>query len=138
MRPDSRFIKQPKKFWAHVRTISQHIGYTARGAGRIRIPTLAEIRAALRELGLKTSHILDDAGNPTQFGSLLVRYFDYRASVLNTFVEPKFMNKDSARVLFREQKKRLRPSCPIPMNKQKGGQKGPGVFHRDCQHAHRV
>ncbi len=32
MRPEERFLKQPKDFWAMVRTISQKLGYTVRGS----------------------------------------------------------------------------------------------------------
>ncbi len=38
------------------------------------------------------------------------------------------MNKDSARRLFERQKAKLRPGCPIPMNKQKGDKKAPAYF----------
>jgi hypothetical protein len=128
MKPELLFLKQPKKFWAHVRTISQHIGYTARGTSQLRVPTLAEVVATLEELELKTSHIVDDEAKPTQFGKLLIAYFDYRAKALNEFVEPRLMNKDSAKALFEEQKTKLRPRCPIPMNKQKGDKKAPAYY----------
>ena len=38
MKPDPRFLKQPKSFWANVRTISQEVGYTEppRATGRFR------------------------------------------------------------------------------------------------------
>ena len=128
MKPEPLFLKQPKKFWAHIRTISQHIGYTARGTGQIRVPTLAEVVATMEELELKTSHIADDKAKPTPFGKLLIAYFDYRAKTLNEFVEPRLMNKDSVKTLFEEQKVKLRPRCPIPMNKQKGDKKAPSYF----------
>ncbi len=83
MKPHRKFLNLPKKvakkFWAHVRTISQHVGYTARGTGQIRIPTLAEIEATMQELQLKTSHIVDARARPTEFGKLLIDYFNYRA-----------------------------------------------------------
>jgi hypothetical protein len=131
MKPEPLFLKQRKhdpRFWAHIRTISQHIGYTARGTGQIRVPTLAEVVATMEELELKTSHIVDDKAKPTPFGKLLIAYFDYRAKALNEFVEPRLMNKDSAKALFEEQKAKLRPRCPIPMNKQKGDKKAPAYF----------
>jgi hypothetical protein len=128
VKPDPLFVEQPKKFWAHVRTISQHIGYTARRTGQVRVPTLAEIEATMEELGLKSSHIVDDRARPTRFGKLLIDYFNHRARVLNEFVEPKLMNKDSARALFEEQKAKLRPRCPMPTNKQKGAKKAPAFF----------
>ena len=50
MKPDPRFLNQPTHFWANVRTISQHVGYTARGTGQILVPDLAVIVKALGEL----------------------------------------------------------------------------------------
>ncbi|HEY2908938.1 MAG TPA: hypothetical protein VGI99_01765, partial [Gemmataceae bacterium] len=118
----------PKAFWAHVRSLSQHIGYTIRGAGQIRIPSLAEIQAALVELGLRTDHIVDRGAKPTPFAKLLIRYFEHRAKLLNEYAEPRLMTKDSARELFERLNSKLRPRCPIPMNKQKGAKKAPAYF----------
>lgn len=128
MRPDSTFVKQPKPFWAYVRTISQHVGYTARGKGQIKVPTLAEMMAALDELGLNSCRLADSKAMPTPLGRLLIDYFEYRATVLNTFVQPRLMNKNSAKLMFRRQKSRLCPKCPIPMNKQRGDKKAPAYF----------
>src|SRR5579871_5889833 len=98
LKPDERFLKQDKSFWAHVRTISQEVGYTDKskkaasdeeemqvGAGRVKVPTLAEVTAAFKELGLTTSHIVRDGKQLTAFGDTLFAYFKYRADILNTF-----------------------------------------------------
>src|SRR5207302_197012 len=50
-------------------------------------------------------------------------YFDYRATVLNTFVEPRLMNVARVKPLFKELRAKLKPLCPLPMNKQKGKKK---------------
>jgi hypothetical protein len=128
VRPDPKFTKQPRAFWAYVRTISQHVGYTARGQGQIKVPTLAEMTAALDELSLDSSSVVDDKAKPARLGKQLVGYFDYRARVLNEVVRPLLMNKEEARSLFEQQKALLRPSCPMPMNKQKGEKKAPAYF----------
>jgi hypothetical protein len=52
MKANVDFQKQPKHFWANVRTISQHIGYTVRGRSEIKVPNQVEIIQALGELGL--------------------------------------------------------------------------------------
>ncbi len=145
MKPDPRFTSLPKHFWAHVRTISQHVGYTERvkrpkgpiarrrtkrrrAAGPIRVPTLAEMTAALEELGLQTNHLVDASARPTALGKTLVAYFDHRAEVLNEFVEPRLMDARRARAVFEEHRARLCPQCPLPMNKQKGRKKAPAYF----------
>lgn len=123
MRADSRFIKQPKEFWAHVRTISQEVGYTDRSTSSIRVPHITEVRAEFHRLNLQTSHIADDFGILTPLGQTLFDYFNFRATVLNKTVQGLLMKKDAAEVEFQRLKKQLNPTCPLPMNKQKGDKK---------------
>ena len=128
MKPDQRFQKQPKHFWANVRTISQKLGYTERGKGAIKVPSLAKMREALVSLGLESNHLLDADEKPTALGKSLHDYFNFRADVLNNTVESLLMTVKQAAELFAEHKRRLRPSCPIPMNKQKGEKKTAAYF----------
>jgi hypothetical protein len=128
MKPDERFLKQPKHFWANVRSISQHIGYTARGTGQIRIPNLLEMKASLAAIGLGHGHILTGKDQPTEFGATLYAYFEHRANVLNTFVEPRLMEVEQAKEEFERLRTELCPKCPIPLNKQKGEKKAPAYF----------
>src|SRR5204862_4648719 len=78
--------------------------------------------------GLTTDHITVDGSTPTEFGSLLVEYFSYRARMLNTYVEPRLMNKDQAKALFDEMYEKLKPQCAIPMNKQKAEKRAPAYL----------
>lgn len=128
MKPDPRFLNQPKHFWANVRTIGQHVGYTARGTGQIVVPDLGVIMEALGELGLRTSHVVDDAGKPTALGASLVAYFAYRAEILNKFVEPRLMNAEQAAKAFARVRKTTKSKLPVPMNKQKGDKKKPAYL----------
>ena len=128
MRPDKRFLDQKKHFWANVRTISQQIGYTARDTGRIRVPTLKEMTEALESIDLSSSHILSKNNRPTKFGKTLLAYFEYRADMLNTYVEPRLMEVEKAKSLFEKLSLELCPQCPIPLNKQKGEKKAPAYF----------
>jgi hypothetical protein len=128
MKPERRFLKQPKPFWANVRTISQHIGYTTRGEGKVRVPTLAQILDAFRELGLNIDHLVDERNDPTQLAATLLDYFQHRASVLNDFVEPRLMTARRAKGEFNKLRRRLRPTCPIPMNKQTAAKKAPAFL----------
>jgi hypothetical protein len=129
MTPDKRFLKQPKSFWAHLRSISEEVGYTARGQGTIKVPTLTEIREALSSLNLKTDQIATDELRPTPLGQLLLDYFTYRADVLNRFVQPRLMDAKEAEKLFKECCKKHKPaSCDIPWNKQKGNKKKPAFL----------
>jgi hypothetical protein len=67
-------------------------------------------------------------GAATQLGIQLARYFEYRAYVLHEHAQRNLMTMEQARDLFHEQYARLRPTCPIPMNKQKGEKAEPAYL----------
>lgn len=128
MKPDQQFTNQPKHFWAYVRTISQEVGYTIRRKKAIKIPTLSEVKDILIKLDLVPDQIIDRKNKLTGFGKTLFSYFKYRADQLNRYVEPRLMNADQAARLFEALRNKLRPKCPIPMNKQKGEKKSPAYL----------
>lgn len=128
MKPDDRFLRQPKSFWADVRLIGEQCGYTVRGKGLIKVPDLNQITAAYESIGLGTQHIIDAYGSLNDRGRLLLDYFQFRADKLNREAEPKLMDADRAKKLYQKMTKRLKPSCPIPMNKQKGAKKAPAYL----------
>lgn len=128
MKAESKFLKQPLEFWANIKLISQKIGYTERGTSQVKVPTFEEIQSVYKSLGLDSSKIIDSKGTPTTFGSLLIEYFQHRATFLNYGVEPNLMNTAEAKALFNKLKKALKPKCPIPMNKQSGAKKAPAFF----------
>jgi hypothetical protein len=117
LRPIERFLKKPKSFWASVRSLSQHIGYSAKDS--IIVPTLPQMISAFVDLGLNESKLFAD-GLQTQLATDLLDYFSQRAVLLMKHVEPRLMDADRARDLFRKHRNELNPQCPIPMNKQKG------------------
>jgi hypothetical protein len=127
MKAESKFLNQPLEFWANVKLISQKVGYTERGTSKIKVPTPDEIRRTYAELHLGPSRIIAfDA--PTSFGALLTEYFQHRATFLNEHVAPRLMDKKMAKQLFNKLKRELRPSCPLPLNKQTGSKKAYAFF----------
>jgi hypothetical protein len=128
MKPDKTFLNQPKHFWANVRSVSQHIGYTERGTGRIKVPSLHDMADALKEIGLKSSHIVGDGQQATELGSSLLAYFEHRANVLYDVARPHLMDADRARATFHKLKTKLKPKWPVPLNKQKGDKKTEAYF----------
>lgn len=127
MKPENCFLRQPKSFWAHVRSISEEIGYTERGEGRIRVPRLEELASSLVNLGLNVDHVVVPDGSATEFGQLLLDYFVFRAKVLDTFVEPRLMDAEKAKRVYDELAAVHKPAI-IPMNKQKGDKKAPAFL----------
>jgi len=128
MKPDKRFQKQPKHFWANVRSVSQHLGYTERGTGRIKVPSLAAVSDALKELGLKSSHVVGDDQKATELGANLLAYFEHRANVLYDVARPHLMDAKKARATFRSLKSKLKPKWNVPFNKQKGDKRAEAYF----------
>lgn len=127
MKPDPRFLHQPKHFWANVRSISQHLGYTARGRNQILVPDVPMILRALSEMSLGTEHIVN-TGGPTAMGKTLADYFAYRANILNTFVEPRLMNAEQAEAAYERVRRETKSALAVPMNKQKGMKKKPAYL----------
>lgn len=127
MLANPRFSRQTKQFWACVRAISQDIGYTIRGQNAIKVPTLQEIHDAYSNLNISVTE-LGSLEAPSALAQELCAYFKYRADILNNYVAPKLMDVDTARDVFRQLNDRYRPTCPIPLNKQKGEKKAKAYF----------
>ena len=128
MKPNQRFIGLDKTFWAHVRSISEELGYTNRKTKTIRVPTLQELNEALKQLSLSSAHLRNKDGTNSAFAIKLHAYFSYRAEVLDQRVHPLLMDVTEAEKLFKELRKKLQSKIPIPMNKQKGKKKKPAFL----------
>jgi hypothetical protein len=128
VKPDPRFLRQPHHFWANVRSISQHAGYTARGTRQILVHDLPAVAESLESLGLCTDHVVGDSGAPTVLGATLVEYFRYRADTLNTFVRPRLMNARQAAAAFAKVRRATKSARAVPMNKQKGDKRKPAYL----------
>lgn len=128
MKPNPKFLNQPKSFWAIVRSLGQTIGYTKRGAGQVKVPTVEEASAGYGKLRLDKSQLVAEDNSPTETSDLLTEYFEYRAAILNDFVEPRLMDAERAKNEFEKLRAHLNPTCPIPMNKQKGAMKAPAYL----------
>jgi len=83
---------------------------------------------ALTSLGLISDHLFATPARPTTLGRTLLNYFLYRAQTLNNVVAPLLMDKVRAGQEFNKLRRRLRPSCPLPMNKKKGDKRAPAFL----------
>lgn len=127
MEAHPEFRQQPDEFWAYVRKVSELLGYTQkrrRGApASDKVPavhSVEDIAECLRRIDLDSSVVESDQHVPTEFGCALENYFAYRSKVLAERVRPNLMDAERARNLFWEYHERLKPTCLLPMNKQKG------------------
>jgi hypothetical protein len=127
MKPETSFHAQDKVFWAHVRTISETIGYTAgRGSSsRVRVYTQDEMIHGMRKASLTTHHLHNHDGDPTLLATTLQAYFAYRARQLNDYVKPRLMDKVRAEAVFNDLHNQYQPTRPVPMNRQSGEKRRP-------------
>jgi hypothetical protein len=128
VKPKEEFLGLSKSFWAAVRTSSEFVGYTVRGKARVRAPSFTELGVALESAGVEKSSIADRDSDIGGMIRKMTEYFDYRAAILNDYVEPRLMDVDRAREVFEDLRGRLKPTCPLPMNKQKGNKKAPAYL----------
>jgi len=121
-------MQLPKPFWAYVRLIGQGCGYTKRGTGQLLVPSREKVESQMEKIGIlpESLDITLPSGVPTW--DKLVEYFEYRADVLQTHVEPCLMDAKAAKKEYSQLKKKLKPKCPLPMNKQKGKKKAPAYL----------
>lgn len=128
MKANERFNRQELNFWADVRLISQLTGYTDRKTKAIKVPTIDEIVQEYERLDLSTFEI-QDSGELTPYGSLLIDYFQYRSDILNKTVKNLLMDLDEAKSLFERLYQTYdHTNVPLPMNKQKGDKKQYAFF----------
>jgi hypothetical protein len=83
---------------------------------------------AMKGLGLAHTHLVDEEQKATPLGQTLQNYFLFRADVLNKFVRIHLMDAAKAQSTFFELRKLYSPTCPLPMNKQKGDKKAEAFF----------
>jgi len=126
MKPDKRFFRLPKHFWALVRLIGQECGYATRG--KIIIPSREKVEITLTQLELTNESLDSILPDGRQVWTVLSDYFTYRSDVLHSVVEPNLMDVAEAKREFRRLKRQLKPKCPLPMNKQKGTKKAPAYL----------
>lgn len=124
MRPDPKFVGLAPSFWAHVKLVSEKLGYSVRKKrgqeSDLLTYMVGEVARALAEEGLRSDHVVDDAGRATIEGQQLVDYLNRRRELLIQVAEPNLMNRDQAKAEFDRLKAALNPKCALPMNKQKG------------------
>jgi hypothetical protein len=127
MKADARFRGLGKDFWAHVRSLSQTVGYTDRSTGTIKVPTFAKILEGMEDLELSSDHLKHE-DEPSDYAKTLIAYFQYRADVLNNQVQHDLLTAEQAEKMFDRLYARIKPKLPLTMNKQKGEKAKPAYL----------
>lgn len=129
MKPNPKYINHTSpEFWANVKYISQRLGYTDRKTKSIKVYPFKEIIELFKKSGFQINKIAFSNEEPTEFGQLLLNYFEYRAKALNDYVQHYLMDLEEAKALYEKLCKTYNPTCEIPMNKQKGEKQTPNYF----------
>lgn len=128
MKPNPKYLNNATpEFWANVKVISQKLGYVDRVTKKIKVHDLERILELYQKLGFRTNKLIFN-DEITDFGQLLIDYFEYRADALDNYVQHYLMDLNEAKELFDSLYEKYQPKCEIPMNKQ-GGEKGvPNYF----------
>ncbi len=125
MQPNEKYVNLDLSFWANIKLLNQRLGYFKKNSEGIVepvIPTIQQIVAVLDKEKLDYTKLVAEE-NLTELGQLMIEYLIYRGDILVNSVSHNLMNKQQARELFNLTFESLKPSCPIPMNKQKGEKK---------------
>jgi len=118
MLANKTYANQSKRFWAEVKLVSMTLGYSRKG--QIKVYTLDEVVNCLKDRNLETDHLVTGDGEPTEEGSLLVSYFQYRSDILHRVAEPNLMKREDAQREFDKLHSSFQSTVVIPYNKQKG------------------
>ena len=122
MKKNSRFDNIPSDFWANTSLINQRLGYAnkkliGKFPGGFFIPSEKEIAELYRSEGLNSEHLLSNS-KFTEYGELVIEYFEYRADVLTNYVEKMLMDVHRARKVYLSEYTSQKFTCPLPTNNQ--------------------
>ena len=91
MKAFDQFKREDKSFWFFIRFISERLGYSERGADKVKSYTFDEIEQLCLSENINASADLINQA---------VSYCDKRADLLNNFIEPNLMDADEAEEIF--------------------------------------
>jgi hypothetical protein len=126
MKPVATFQAQPRQFWAHIKLLSEGLGYSS--SGTLKRYTFSETKKFLVDYGLSAGHLDDPLDENYTYGDLIVAYVSHRADVIETFVVPNLMNRDQPKAAYEQLCTVFRPTLPIVYNKQKGEKRHPAYL----------
>jgi hypothetical protein len=126
MKPMSTFQTQPRHFWAHVKLLSEGLGYSA--DEKMKRYALSDLKKFLASYGLSVSHLDDLTAVGITYGDLIIAYVQHRADVLETLVMPNLMNREQAKAEFERLNTIYNGTLPLSYNKQSGEKRHPAYL----------
>lgn len=122
MKPFVEFEGMDPSFWAFIKFLSETLGYTDRGQGRVKTYSRAEIVRFCRETNTSADARLIDTA---------ISYINLRADLLNNEVQYLLMDAETARDEYEKIKDYYyhnRFHSKLPLNKQKGSMRQIAFF----------
>jgi len=120
MTASEAFRGLPSDFWAYVRLVSQAVGYSIRGTSALRRFDETTVRECVEKHSLSPAALGNRLRNGQTYLTALIGYLNRRAEMLERHVQPMLMSRGDAAAVFKGLRRQLKPTCPLPMNKQKG------------------
>jgi len=122
MKAFSQFQHMDPSFWAFIKFVSEHLGYTERGEGNVKKYPVYKIKDLCVEQDIDaTDDIIIKAA----------QYSTMRANMLNGFAEHMLMSAEEAKIEFQKWEEKYKKGgylCKLPFNKQKGDMKQIAFF----------
>src|SRR6266699_2352567 len=126
MKPVATFQAKSRQFWAHVKLLSEGLGYSS--SGIIKRYTLSDLQKFITSYGLSVNHLDQPVDANTTYGSLVIDYISYRADILEQSVEANLMNKEQAKYEFEQLCATYNGTLPFAFNKQSGEKRHPAYL----------
>ncbi len=126
MKPVVTFQAQPRHFWAHVKLLSEGLGYSSKG--KIKRYLLSDLKHFLTQYGLSVNHLEVTIADNISYGDLVIAYIDYRANILETSVMPNLMNREQAKAEFEQLRTGFTGTLPLSYNKQSDDKRHPAYL----------
>jgi hypothetical protein len=119
---DKKYNDLPNHFWASVKLLSEGLGYSEPRQDKLKEYSKDEITQEFIKNKLDLSYLSEQI-NGNKCLDMLTEYLNYRSRLLNVVVRNNLMKREEAKSEFDKLVANFKPTCKLPMNKQKNDKK---------------
>ena len=131
MRAFEEFRDEDLGFWAHVKLVSERLGYSlrnGRAAPELRRFEVGQVADCLESIGLSAAHLRSEDGVSTELCERLCSYMNRRADMITNVIQPNLMDRAAARVEYERLFNEVPSERTVKMNKQSGDKRHPSYL----------
>lgn len=115
-----KFKGRNRHFWAYVRYISEKLGYSERGKNKLKRYSKNDVIKLIIESEFSHEDFLkSNKDGLTKLGKDVIEYLNKRNEIIEKHIAKNLMDRKQAKKEFTKAKKRIKPKCYLPFNKQK-------------------